>query len=422
MKAEIIAIGSELLSGILDTNSSFLAERLLALGIDLRSMIIVPDREEGIRDAVKRAIDRSDLILITGGLGPTDDDLTRKIVAKTLGIRLVLRGEIIDKIKAYFREREIEMPKINERQALIPFGAKTIENPIGTAPGFLLEYQDKLIICLPGPYNEMRTMFFSIEPALKERCGEGLKRLKVLRTCGLHESTLNDLLKEMMDSCGRDGLEIGLIASETGIDIRITCLPTAPLCVSDKTGHEQEAILNALEERIKERLGDYIYGSGKESLEEVIGRLLKERGLKISVAESCTGGLIAHRITNVPGSSKYFERGLILYSNDSKKEILNIPSKILEKHGSVSPEGAVAMAEGVRSLSRTDLGLSATGIAGPTGELKGKPIGLVYIALASPEETGCKGYRFISDREGIKAQATQMALDMVRRYLLYYKR
>jgi nicotinamide-nucleotide amidase len=409
-RAEIIAIGSELLTGIQETNSSFIAERLALLGIDLRSISIVSDREEEIAAALKKALERSDLVVLTGGLGPTEDDLTKKTISKLLAKRLVLDEEILDRIKAHFKERNREMPKSHHRQALIPFGAKPIDNRMGTAPGFSIEHQKSLILCLPGPTKEMKTMFLSIEPLLKDKYrGKGFKKLSVIRTVGLHESYVNEKLKDIMNQ--RDnGSEIGIVASEFGIDIRITL-----------EGPREEDILNSMgvvEEKIRERLGDYIYGTGEESLEGVIGRLLRKRGVKISIAESCTGGIISHRITNIPNSSDYFERGVVCYSNKSKVDILDVPSRLIEEYGSVSKEVAIAMAEGIRSISGTDIGLSTTGIAGPTGGREGKPIGLVYIALADPKGTEYKEYRFISDREGIKTQASQMALDMLRRYLI----
>lgn len=408
-KAEIIVTGSELLSGIQETNSTFLAERLTLSGIGLKSITIVGDREEEIHDTLKKALERSEIIVITGGLGPTEDDITRKTIAKVLGKRLVLEEDILKRIKDYFRERGYEMPKSHQRQALIPFGAKAIENRIGTAPGFFIEHKNSIIVSLPGPPREMKAMFLSIEPLLKSRYrGKKLNILKIIRTCGISESLINENLKDIIKSEG--STDIGIVSAESGIDIRVM-------------GHgvKEEDLLKSLdliEGKIRERLGEYIYGMGEESLEMVVGNLLREKALKISIAESCTGGLISHRITNIPGSSNYFERGVVCYSNKSKVELLNVPANLIKEYGAVSKEVAVAMAEGIRRISRTDLGLSATGIAGPTGGRDGKPIGLVYIALATPGITDCKEYRFISDREGIKTQTSQMALDILRKYLI----
>lgn len=408
-RAEIIVTGSELLSGMQETNSTFLAERLTLSGLGLKSITIVGDREEEIHDTLKRALERSDTIIITGGLGPTEDDLARKTIAKVLGKRLVLEEDILESIKAYFRERDREMPKSYQRQALIPFGAKVIENRIGTAPGFFIEYKNSIIISLPGPPREMRAMFLSIEPILKNRYkNKKTCILKIIRTCGLPESMINESLKDIFKA--DDNTDIGMVSTEFGTDIRIM-------------GHgikEKDVLtsIRLIEEKIRERLGEYIYGTGTESLELVIGRLLREKAIKISIAESCTGGLITHRVTNIPGSSNYFERGVVCYSNKSKVEILNVPANLIKEYGSVSKEVAVAMAEGIRKIGRTDLGLAVTGIAGPTGGRDGKPIGLVYIALVTPGITDCKDYRFISDREGIKTQASQMALDILRRYLI----
>ena len=408
-RAEIIVTGSELLSGMQETNSTFLAERLTLSGLELKSITIVGDREEEIHDTLKRDLERSDTIIITGGLGPTEDDLARKTIAKVLGKRLVLEEDILESIKAYFRERDREMPKSYQRQALIPFGAKVIENRIGTAPGFFIEYKNSIIISLPGPPREMRAMFLSIEPILKNRYkNKKTCILKIIRTCGLPESMINESLKDIFKA--DDNTDIGMVSTEFGTDIRIM-------------GHgikEKDVLtsIRLIEEKIRERLGEYIYGTGTESLELVIGRLLREKAIKISIAESCTGGLITHRVTNIPGSSNYFERGVVCYSNKSKVEILNVPANLIKEYSSVSKEVAVAMAEGIRKIGRTDLGLAVTGIAGPTGGRDGKPIGLVYIALVTPGITDCKDYRFISDREGIKTQASQMALDILRRYLI----
>lgn len=409
MKARIIAIGTELISGKQETNSSFVAERLMLLGIDLREVFIVRDSEEEIADSLRRSLDNTDIVITTGGLGPTEDDITRKTIAKVTGKRLVLDENILNSIKLYFRERHREMPNNAEKQALIPFGAKTIENKVGTAPGFLFEYKKTAILSLPGPPKEMRKMLLSIEPHLKDKYGgKEFRQLKIIRTCGVYESWINDKIKGILNQ--RDGIDIGLVPTEFGIDIRIL-----------GSGQKEEDVVNSMvlaEESIRIKLGDYIYGTGEETLEGVIGRLLRDKGIKISVAESCTGGFISNRITNIPGSSNYFERGVVCYSNKSKVEILNIPQKLIEEYGGVSKEAAVAMAEGIRSLSKTDLGLSVTGIAGPTGGLHGKPIGLVYMALATPTGTKYREYRFISDREGIKIQSSQMALDMVRMYLI----
>lgn len=408
-RAEIIVTGSELLSGMQETNSTFLAERLTLSGLGLKSITIVGDIEEEIHDTLKRALERSEIIIITGGLGPTEDDLARKTIAKVLGKRLVLEEDILESIKAYFRERDREMPKSYQRQALIPFGAKVIENRIGTAPGFFIEYKNSIIISLPGPPREMKAMFLSIEPILKNRYkNKKTCILKIIRTCGLPESMINESLKDIFKA--DDNTDIGMVSTEFGTDIRIM-------------GHgikEKDVLtsIRLIEEKIRERLGEYIYGTGTESLELVIGRLLREKAIKISIAESCTGGLITHRVTNIPGSSNYFERGVVCYSNKSKVEILNVPANLIKEYGSVSKEVAVAMAEGIRKIGRTDLGLAVTGIAGPTGGRDGKPIGLVYIALVTPGITDCKDYRFISDREGIKTQASQMALDILRRYLI----
>lgn len=408
-RAEIIVTGSELLSGMQETNSTFLAERLTLSGLGLKSITIVGDREEEIHDTLKKALEGSEIIIITGGLGPTEDDLARKTIAKVLGKRLVLEEDILESIKAYFRERDREMPKSYQRQALIPFGAKVIENRIGTAPGFFIEYKNSIIISLPGPPREMRAMFLSIEPILKNRYkNKKTCILKIIRTCGLPESMINESLKDIFKA--DDNTDIGMVSTEFGTDIRIM-------------GHgikEKDVLtsIRLIEEKIRERLGEYIYGTGTESLELVIGRLLREKAIKISIAESCTGGLITHRVTNIPGSSNYFERGVVCYSNKSKVEILNVPANLIKEYGSVSKEVAVAMAEGIRKIGRTDLGLAVTGIAGPTGGRDGKPIGLVYIALVTPGITDCKDYRFISDREGIKTQASQMALDILRRYLI----
>lgn len=410
MRAEIIATGTELLAGgVLDTNSLFLSEELLPLGIETAFKTVVGDSEKDMEEAFRRALDRADVVIITGGIGPTEDDITRKVAAKIVKKRLVLNEEALKAIHARLAGRGRDVIVANNRQALIPAGARLLHNPVGIAPGFFIDEDDAFIAVLPGVPREMRAMFNEgLKPALGERSrGKIFIRRRALHTCGLSESAVNQAIQDVLK---REEPVVGLTAKETGVDIRI---------ISHQAGAERaQSVVDKTEASIREKLGDAVYGVDGQALEEVVGALLKQRRLKIAVAESCTGGLVGARITNIAGSSEYFERAVVTYSNAAKSELLGVPAELIARHGAVSGEVAAAMAQGIRQGAKTDLGLAVTGIAGPGGGTEQKPVGLVYTALASSQGVKTLEHRFLGDREQIRMRASQMALDMVRRHLI----
>jgi len=410
MRAEIIATGTELLTGgSVETNSIFLAEELMLLGLGTAFKTVVGDDEKDMEDVLRRALERSDAVIITGGLGPTEDDITRKVIAKITKKRLILNEDALKSIHARLSGRPRDIVMANERQALIPSGARLLQNPAGIAPGFYIDEEGPFLAVLPGVPNEMRAMFSEgLKPALANRFSpKGAVRRKVLRTCSLSESAVNQALQDILR---RSEPMVGLSVKGAGVDVRIIA--------RGLNAEQAQAGIDRTEAAIREKLGDAVYGVDGVEMEEVVGALLKQRRMNLAVAESCTGGLIGARITNIAGSSEYFERGAMVYSNIAKTEMLGVPEKLIEKHGAVSSEVAAAMARGIRDAARTSLGLSATGIAGPGGGTEKKPVGLVYVGLASPSGVTTEKFQFLGNREQIRMRASQMALDMVRRYLI----
>ncbi len=410
MRAEIIATGSELLSGgVPETNSLFLSEGLLLVGIETAFKTVVGDSEKDMEVALRSAMERSDAVIVTGGIGPTEDDITRKVIAKILKRRLVLNEDALAAIKQRLAVLGKQYANANDRQALIPAGARILPNPVGTAPGFFLDEGGAFIAVLPGVPGEMEVMFNEgLRPALEERFGGKIFiRRRILRTCGMAESAVNQAIQDILK---QEEPSVGLTAKETGVDIRIVAKEASP--------EQSQAFVDKTELKVREKLGDVVYGVDDQEMEEVVGALLKQRRLKISFAESCTGGMIGGRITNIAGSSEYFERGAVVYSNAAKAEMLGVPKELIERHGAVSREVAEAMAQGIMRTARTDLGLSVTGIAGPGGGSAEKPVGLVYIGLAWAHGLKVQEHRFLGSREQIRMRASQMALDMVRRHLI----
>lgn len=410
MRAEIIATGTELLSGgVLDTNSLFLAEELMLCGIETAFKTIVGDDEKDMEETIRRALERVDAIIITGGIGPTEDDITRKVVAKIVKRRLVLNEEALKAIHARLAHRGGEHATSNDRQALLPSGVRMLANPVGIAPGFYLDEEGRFLAVLPGVPSEMEAMFSEgLRPVLEERFGNrSFIRRRILRTAGLSESAVNQALQDILKQEPRIA---GLTAKETGVDIRIV--------VREGSAERSQAIIRKIEKIARERLGDAVYGVDGQEMAEVVGALLKQRRLRLAVAESCTGGMIGSRITEIAGSSDYFDRAAVVYSNDAKIAMLGVPKELIEKHGAVSSEVAAAMAQGIRQAGRTDIGIAATGIAGPGNESEEKPVGLVYIALASSEGVKTSEFRFLGTRAQIRLKTSQMALDMVRKHLI----
>ena len=411
MKAEVLTIGDELLRGeIVDSNKSFLSDRLLGLDIETRFHSSVRDDPPDMRDAFARAIERSDIVLVSGGLGPTRDDLTTELLTESLGRKLVLDEVSLEVIRAFFASVGREMSPNNEKQAWFPEGADVLENPIGTAPGFMVEERGALVFCLPGvPRELVRMMDEQVLPRISARmAGERLVvRAKFLRTFGIGESSLD---AELSDIADEGDVVLGFRTAFPDNHLR-------PLARA-VSAQEADAKLDRVVEQIRERLGAIVYGEGDDTLEVVVGRALREQGKTLAVAESCTGGLIAERITDVAGSSAYFLGGVVAYANEAKQALLGVDAALLTEHGAVSEPVARAMAEGARERFGADLALATTGISGPDGGSEEKPVGLVYIALASAEGTHCDRFVFPLDRTRHRQLTAHTALDWVRRSLL----
>lgn len=410
MRAEIVATGTELLSGgVLDTNSVYLSEELLSIGIETLFKTIVGDDEKTIEEALHRAMQRTSLVLVTGGIGPTEDDITRKVIAKIVKRRLVLNEDALKTIQSKLAGRGRDFSATNDRQALLPAGARLLANPVGIAPGFFLDEGGVFLAVLPGVPQEMEAMFTEeLRPVLEERFGGKLFiRRRILRTCTLSESAVNQAIQDILK---QKAPVTGLTAKATGVDIRIVA--------TESSAERVQSLLDRTEAAIRQKLGDAIYGVDAQELEEVVGALLAQRRLRLAIAESCTGGLVGARITNIAGSSEYFDRAAVVYSNQAKTGMLGVPAETIERFGAVSRETATAMAQGIRKAAGTDLGLSITGIAGPSGGSAEKPVGLVYIGLDSVLSVKVTEYKFLGTRQQVRYSASQMALDMVRRHLI----
>jgi nicotinamide-nucleotide amidase len=413
MNAEILSIGDELLIGqVTNSNSSFIAEQLNTVGIFVDTMTTVGDDERAILGAFDRAFRAHDVVTVTGGLGPTHDDITRAVVCKFFQTNLTRNDEALENIKRIFARRNIALIKRNEDQALVPQGCIVMQNHFGTAPGYFFERENKYFVVMPGVPFEMKGMMeqFVIPFFEKEGTGTGICH-RTLRTTGIAESLLAERIGDVGELFAPDsGLTLAYLPGAAGVRLRITARASSR--------SEALSLIREVEGKLRTKAGTYVYGTDTEEIEEVLGNLLAERNLTISIAESCTGGLIADRITNVSGSSRYFERGLVTYSNTAKIDELGVPGVMLEQHGAVSREVAEAMAAGIRMKSCTDIGLSTTGIAGPTGGTLEKPVGLIWIGYSDTHQTTALRFNFGDQRLRFKERAAQAALDLVRRKLL----
>ena len=410
MKAEILTIGDEVLRGeIVDSNKSLLSDRLLSLDVETHFQVSVRDDPADMIDAFLRAAERSDVVLVSGGLGPTRDDLTSEVLARAFGRELVLDDEALETIRAFFRGIGREMTENNAKQAWFPEAAGVLANPIGTAPGFVIEERGALFFCLPGVPRELsRMMDEQVLPRLARRAGAGqVVRARLLRTFGMGESTLD---AELEDIAAEGDVTLGFRTAFPENFLR----PVARAA----TVEEAEAKLDRVCQAIRERLGPLVYAEGDQTLPTVVGHLLRGTGQTLAVAESCTGGLIAEQITDVAGASDYFLGGVVAYANEAKQALLGVPAALLEEHGAVSEPVVRAMAEGVRERFDADFGLATTGISGPGGGSPGKPVGLVHVALARTDETSAAHFVFPLDRQRHRLLTAQVALDWVRRALL----
>lgn len=409
MKAEIISVGTELLLGqIVDTNAAYLGQQLAELGIDVFFKQTVGDNPARVRGAVRLALSRADVVLITGGLGPTEDDLTVASVAEELNLPLEPHAEIAERIRQFFEVRGRVPTETVYKQALIPTGARAIPNLRGTAPGVHIDQDGRELFIMPGVPFEMYGMMESyVIPRLRERTGGVVIRSRVLRVTGEGESTVEARIKNLI---GGTSPTIAPYAKLGEVHLRVTA-KGAPSDVA--------AQLDAGEAGLRERLGEMIYGTNEESLELVVGRLLGERAATLAVAESCTGGLVAKRLTDIPGSSAYFLEGIVAYSNEAKRDQLGVSAASIEQHGAVSAEVAEAMARGIRDRAGSTYGLSVTGVAGPTGGTTAKPVGLVLLGLATAERTEHRRVNFGTEagRSGIRWLAAQAALNLLRLHI-----
>jgi nicotinamide-nucleotide amidase len=411
MKIEIITVGNELTSGeVLDTNANCMALALAERGFEVSFITTIGDHEYRIEDALLRAQEHADAIVVSGGLGPTADDITANSAAKALGRRMIVNKDILQSLRERFAQRGMEMPAANEKQAFFPHQAEILPNPLGTASGFFLRHKGKLYVFLPGVPKELQNLFSeNVLPLLeKESKRKTVNRSRTLKVFGLTESNIADRLKGM---------------NPQDFSASLAYLPRFPenhlkITVKGTSSEEVEKNLLSLEKAIRDKLEGRIFAVDTETLETIVGQLLRSHQATLAVAESCTGGLIAHRLTQIPGSSDYFERGIVAYSNRAKIEILKVPEQILSQNGAVSDSVAQKMADGVRQISQTTLGLAVTGIAGPSGGTEEKPVGTVFIALSSPRGITSKKYRFWGDRDQIKTISAHTAIDWVRRYFL----
>jgi len=411
MKAEIIAIGSELLTPYrLDTNSLFLTDELNQLGIRVVYKNVVGDSLDDMRTCFSIALLRADLIVASGGLGPTDDDRTREAVAEVLGRKLQLNDEVLHKIKERFHRFNRAMPEINARQAMVPEGAAVLPNPRGTAPGLWLEHQGHIVVLLPGVPIELHSIFETeVKPRLARLNHDERLFTRDLRITGLPESEVEQRVRPLYALY--PDTETTILAAPTGTQLHPR--------IWSRDAAKAEKLLDEIVDRMALALGEHLFSIHGETLEEVVARVLVENHATIAVAESCTGGMLAERLTNVPGSSNYFLGGVVCYSNDLKTAFVDVPAAIIESKGAVSSEVALALADGIRRRTGATVGVGITGIAGPTGGTPEKPVGLVHIAIADSRGSREHAIRFPGDRERIRLYATQSALDLVRRHFLY---
>ncbi len=412
-KAAILSTGDELTTGrTVDTNANFIADQLVAAGLDVVAILVVGDYPERLAWAWREAIRLADVVISSGGLGPTADDLTTETVARVTGRRLFLDREVADRIRRMFEAMGRVMPENNLKQAQFPEGAVIVPNALGTAAGFRLdlttEHGPRYLVVLPGVPREMKPMIEEqVLPWLQQaRGGNEVYLSHVFQTFGISESALDELVA-------------GCIAPEEG---RIAFRAAFPQISVRLTVHGPPAVapqrLEELSARLRGRISGCAYGEGDTSMEAVVGSMLKERGMTVALAESCTGGLVGHRMTNIPGSSNYLKGGIVAYSNEVKQQSLGVRAETLAQHGAVSEETAAEMATGVRRVLGADLGLAITGIAGPEGGTPDKPVGTVCFALAAPAKVYRRRYQLWGTRDWVKLLSSQIALDWVRRFLL----
>jgi nicotinamide-nucleotide amidase len=412
MKAYLISIGDELLIGqTINTNVSFIGSLLSDNNISIIKSTVIGDNHKTILNEFDVAFASADLIICTGGLGPTHDDVTRNAVVDYFKTELVLNNDVLENLKSFVAKRGRELKKSHEDQAMVPKISSPIRNENGTAPGMWIEKDKKILVVLPGVPYEMKAMMNNyVLPKLNDinEKPENFIKKVTLQTTGIPESILAERLGNLDELL--NGAQLAFLPNLFGVKLRVT--------VSSKEEEFANNQLVEIEQKIRSKVGRFVFAKGEVSLEEVVGRLLKERDLRIAVAESCTGGGLADRITNVSGSSNYFERGIVTYSNAAKVELLKVEEDVIMKKGAVSEEVAMQMAEGIKSTSGVDIGVALTGIMGPGGAVTNKPVGTVFIGYCDDKVCTAKRFQFGDDRIMNKTRATQAALEMIRRSLL----
>lgn len=414
MIAEIIAIGSELLTPFFqDTNSLYLTGRLNQIGVEVGFKTVVGDNPDHLTSAARNAIARADIVIFMGGLGPTEDDLTRECVAAALGRELHRDPQLITELYTRFAAWRRKMPENNEKQADVIEGGVVLPNPLGSAPGQWVDAEHegapRYIMLLPGPPFEIKPMFDQqCLPRLKEKLPQQFIATKLLRIAMLGESACDQRVAPIYKKY--EDVQTTILAGAGDIQLHFRC--------RKETLEEAQARVDAVAGEVEDELGDYVYSSNGETLEEIVGLFLQMRGATLAVAESCTGGMLGQRISSVSGSSRHFLGGAIVYANDMKNLFANVPPMLIQAHGAVSREVAQAMADGIRDECRASIGVGITGIAGPTGGTPEKPVGLVYVAVCDGKKTEVVERQFPGDRERIRVYATQQALDLVRRFLM----
>ncbi len=414
MKACILAIGSEMLTPFrVDTNSLFITDRLNTIGYDVRLKAVVADEIGELTRVIESALNWADVLVITGGLGPTEDDMTREAVARVLNVPLDVDETIVERIRERFARRGMTMPEINRRQAMVPRGADVLPNPNGTAPGLWFEQGRTSLVLLPGPPREMKPM---LEAVIAGRLaptsqGRGLFR-RVLKITGRAESDVDAQAQPIYGRWTAQAAPISttILAVLGQIELHLTAQAASQA--------EADVVLEAAVQELQAALGPSVYSVDGRALEAVVGDLLRKRSMTVAIAESCTGGLLASRLTDVPGSSEYVDRGVVCYSNQSKTDLAGVPEALMREHGAVSEPVAQALAEGIRSRAGTHVGIGITGIAGPGGGSAEKPVGTVSVAVIVDEEMRVRTFQFIGGREMVKFQAAQSALNMTRLMLL----
>jgi nicotinamide-nucleotide amidase len=414
LRAEIIAVGSEMLTPTrVDTNSLFITEQLNEVGVELWAKAVVGDDRDDLRAVFARALERSDLVVVTGGLGPTQDDITRDVVAEVLGLPLEEDEEAAERIRQRFAARGLRMPEINRRQALVPRGAVALANQKGTAPGLWIEHDGRRIALLPGPPREMKPLFERVAREYLAPVARGARLYRrVLKITGRTESHVEEIAHPVYSRWleGPNRISTTILAVPGQIELHLTTR------ASDAAG--AGAVLARATGELAAALGADLFSTDGGTMEQVVGDLLRERHLWIALAESCTGGLATSRLTDVPGSSEYVERSVVCYSNRAKTDLLGVPASLIVEHGAVSEPVGLAMATGIRERADVDIGVGITGIAGPTGGSDRKPVGTVVIAMAWRGGSRVRTMWFPGGREQVKFFASQAALDMVRRWLI----